>query len=93
MIVKVPAMIEYRMSEGNVQPLIAVGYNYYRFTVDNPDTQALMPAICPGLNISMGKRFSVRLNAEIEFDNNKLTSWTPEKLKRAGLFAGLQIKL
>jgi hypothetical protein len=93
MIVKVPAMIEYRMSEGNVQPLIAVGYNYYRFTVDNPDTQALMPAICPGLNISMGKRFSVRLNAEIEFNNNKLTSWTPEKLKRAGLFAGLQIKL
>lgn len=93
MIVKVPAMIEYRMSEGSVQPLIAVGYNYYRFTVDNPDTEALMPVICPGINFSMGKRFSMRLNAEIEFENKNLISWTPERRKRAGLFAGLQIKL
>jgi hypothetical protein len=90
---KIPLQVEYRFSEKTIQPIISMGYNLYLIKEVNPYNVVLLPAISPGINVQMGKRFSICLGVEIEFTNNNLISYFPTELKRASLFAGLQIKL
>jgi len=90
---KIPLQVEYRFSEKAIQPIISVGYNLYVIKEINPYNVVLLPAISPGINVQMGKRFSIRLGVELEFNNDNLISYFPTALKRASLFAGLQVKL
>jgi hypothetical protein len=90
---KIPLQVEYRLSEKAIQPLISIGYNLYCIDEIKPYNVVLLPVVSPGINIQAGKRFSIRLGLEFEFKNDNLVSYFPTALKRAGLFAGLQIKL
>ena len=90
---KIPLQVEYRFSEKTIQPIISIGYNLYLIKEVKPNDVVLLPAISPGINVQMGKRFSIRLGVEFEFNNDNLISYFPTALKRASLFAGLQIKL
>jgi len=89
----IPLQLEYRFSEKTIQPTLSVGYNLYLFNEIKPYNISLLPIISPGINFQMGRRFSIRLNVELEFKNKTLFAYIPETFKRAGLFFGLQIKL
>ena len=90
---RIPLQFEFRFPEKTVQPILSIGYNLYLFKEIQPYDKVLLPVISPGINIQLEKRFSIRFGAELEFKNENLLSYTPESLKRASLFAGLQIKL
>lgn len=90
---KIPLQVEYRFSEKAIQPVISIGYNLYLIKEIKPYNVVLLPAFSPGMNVQMGKRFSIRLGVEIEFNNDNLVSYFPIALKRASLFTGLQMKL
>jgi len=90
---QIPLQFEYRFTENMFQPLISLGYNLYLIKEIKPYNKVLLPVITPGVNIQMGKRFSIRLGIEFEFKNNDLLSYFPQTLKRGNLFTGLQIKL
>jgi hypothetical protein len=90
---KIPLQVEYRFSEKAIQPFLSIGYNLYLIKEIKPYNVVLLPAISPGINVQLGKRFSIRLGVEIEFNNDNLVSYFPTALKRASLFTGLQIKL
>ena len=89
----IPLQFEYRFSEKKIQPILSVGYNLYLFNEIKPYNVSVLPVVSPGMNIQMGKRFSIRLNLEFEFNNKTLIAYIPETFKKTALFFGLQIKL
>jgi len=89
----IPLQVEFRFSEKMIQPTLSVGYNFYLFDEIKPFNKSLLPVISPGINIQMNKRFSVHMNLEFEFKDDKLMAYIPKTFKKAGLFFGLQIKL